>query len=205
MSKAKTTAWSLARYGVKTPNEARLSAGTKKTTAKEAEEARDVLSQYRQSLDASDAQYDAELDALRAQKEEARRRAAVSQTLLDRYAPATKGLEGQGVAQTAAIEEKNAYQRTLGQIERDFAAEERELGSARAKEQATLRKYYGELLREDQDKLYETTLERIQKERFGTLADLDAILAEVESLVRPEQYAALKNAAVYFRGNPNWQ
>ena len=199
------------KYGIpraaKTPDVASAS-GKKKTKTKTSEEqARGILSQYSEILSASDEHYDAELARLGRERESAARRAAVNETLREKYLPATKagqGLEGLGVSETARIDARNAYLRTQGKIEDAYLSGVEKLRSARAENRDSLMKYYGELLRADQDKLYESTLERIEKERFSGYGQLEDMLAEVEKYLRPEQLAHIKNVASYYLTHPGY-
>jgi len=196
----------VARYDAKTPDTARAAGNTgTKAKKKNEEEMRGILSQYSEILSASDAHYDAEMERLGREKESALRRAAVNEVLREKYLPTTKkgqGLDGLGVSETARIDERNTYQRTLGRIEDAYIKGAGEVSSKRAASRDSLMKYYGELLRADQDKLYEGNLDRIEKERFTSQGELEKMLAEVSGYLRPEQLAHLKNVASYYLTHP---
>lgn len=179
-----------------------------KQTGKTEEEIRAALSQYREILSASDAYYGEELAALDREKSDAVRRAAVNQALLQRYLPTTKagaGLDGTGMGGSAATEANNAYQRALGKIESAYLAGKGKLQGERADNRDSLISYYGKLLRDDQEQLYQNTLDQIKGERFMGHAELQKILDNVKGLLRPEQYAHLSNLAGYYLSHPAFE
>ena len=189
---------------VKNPNVART-VGKQNTKKQSEKQMRGILSQYSEILSASDAHYDAELARLEREKENATRREAVNETLRKKYFSTTKegqGLEGLGVGETAKIDARNAYMRKLGDIENAYLSGAEKISSERAKSRDSLMKYYGELLRADQDELYEKTLERVQREYFTSTGQLEEMLSEVADYLRPEQLAHIKNVARYYLTHP---
>lgn len=192
---------------VRLPSVATKESKTEKTGTSE-REMRAALSQYRDVLAASDAYYGEELAALEREKNGAMRRAAVNQMLLQRYLPTTKagaGLDGTGVGGSAATEARNAYQRALGKIGSAYLEGKGKLQGERADNRDSLLRYYGEILREDQELLYERTLDQIRGERFMGHEELQRMLDNVKDLLRPEQYAQLANLAGYYLSHPAFE
>ena len=166
-----------------------------------------ALTDYRAAIRAAEAEYDARREALERERTAERRRAAVNRELLRKYLPVENernGLASLGVSESARIEAENQYRRELSEAERGYREDANELEAERTDKLVSLRKVYGESAREDQDALYESTLEDLRRERFSSLEDLERILSTVKPHLRAEQLANLENIVAYYRNKPEY-
>ena len=178
----------------------------KKETAES--ELRTQLSQYGKILDYADRQYESGAEALDAERLRGIRRAAVDRVLHERYSPvsaAGASLTGLGVRSSADADAANEYRRAVGEAERNYTEGLTKLGDTREKSRVSLMKYYGELLQDDQNKLYERTLKRITDEDWYGHEGLRRLLDNVRAHLRDEQMAHLDNVASYYFANKGYK
>lgn len=183
------------------PNAERVTQKKKKAT--EEAELRTQLSQYGKILDYADRQYEKDAEALDAARMESVRRAAVDRVLKERYSPARTA--GIGVRSSADAAAANDYRRAVGEAERNYTEGLTKLGDTREESRVSLMKYYGELLQDDQDKLYERTLKRITNEDWYGYDGLRKLLDNVRAHLRDEQMAHLDNVASYYFANKGYK
>lgn len=211
-------------YTVKMPQKNKkpnvtASLGTGKTKKKKDSE--NLLDYYKTKGAAAEESYRSASNALSKSTEEKLRRAAVSYDLLKKYLPIENeraGLTGLGVSESAGIEARNGYARRVGEIESAHAEEKAALDATYQKEKSALAEHYAKSksesealavekekqVRDAQDQTYRDMLELMRNEEFGSVRDLEDLLAEIKPHVRREQYATLAHYVRYYKNNSDF-